>query len=134
MLPEMTSTMRTAVGKNSLVSYANNWSILFLLITVNLLDNAVTIHTATVSPIWTSLLSGLQSPLAVSGQTISQIVEDNNPRKIREMKETALYWVGKDGSPFTIKFPLLLDTEGYFGAIGPYFNLEKVRSLAYQPA
>lgn len=48
------------------------------------------------------------------------------------MKETALYWVGKDGSPFTIKFPLLLDTEGYFGAIGPYFNLEKVsHHLAY---
>ena len=92
------------------------------------LDDGATIHTTTDSPVWSSLLSGLQSPLAVTRQTISKIAEDNNPRRVREMKETALYWVGKDGLPLTIKFPLLLDTEGYHGAIGPYFNLEKVRS------
>lgn len=95
--------------------------------TVGIDDDGVTIHTAVESPLWSSLLAGVQSPGAVTKHTISNIVEDNNPRRVRDMKETALYWVGKDGSPLTIKFPLLLDTEGYHGAIGPYFNLEKVR-------
>jgi hypothetical protein len=113
-----------------MVSSANGWPFFFPLMNVGLVDDSddVTIHTTAKSPVWSSLLSGLQSPLAVSQNTISKFVEDNNPRRVREMKETALYWVGKDGSPLTIKFPLLLDTEGYFGAIGPYFNLEKVRS------
>jgi hypothetical protein len=89
-------------------------------------DNAI-IHTTAHSPIWSSLLSGLQSPLAVDRSTISKFVITNNPRRVREMKDTALYWVDEDGSPLVIKFPVLLDTEGIFGAIGPYFNLEKVR-------
>lgn len=82
----------------------------FYLITAGIDDFGVTVHTAAESPVWSSLLSGLQSPLAVNRETISEFVEDNNPRRVREMKETALYWVGKDGSPLTIKFPLLLDT------------------------
>ena len=53
-------------------------------------------------------------------------MDENNPRRVRDMKETALYWVGEDGLPLTIKFLFLLDTEGYRGAIGPYFNLREV--------
>ena len=68
------------------------------------LDDNIVVHTTSHSPLVTSLLSGLKSPLAVKSleETISRFVIGNNPRKVHDMKDSSLYWVGTDGSPITI--------------------------------
>lgn len=74
------------------------------------------------TPLQTSLLSCLRSPTTLMPELISDIAEDNNPRRVKSEKENTAYWVQKDGTPVLI-FPAVLDTQGKYGRTGPYFNM-----------
>jgi hypothetical protein len=65
----------------------------------------------------------LRSPTTLTPELISDIAEDNNPRRVKSEKENTAYWVQKDGTPVLISFPAVLDTQGKYGRTGPYFNM-----------
>lgn len=129
----ITSLFVEKIGTHVVKDIVKNATVVKDIIKEEDLDDNVVVLATPQSPLSTSLLSGLQSPIAVKElkETIARFVPGNNPRIVREMKDSALYWVGPDGSPLTIKFPLLLDTQGQFSAIGPYFNLEKVITILH---
>jgi len=51
------------------------------------------------------------------------VAEDNQPRQLAFMPDTADYFVDNDGQPILLVFPAELDFEGKYSRAGSYFNL-----------
>jgi hypothetical protein len=75
------------------------------------------------TPLYRSL-ECLKHPSCVSTTWIDAISEVNNPRALNHVpyKDGSLHWVDNDNQLLNMAFPAVLDLEGRFSKIGPYFN------------
>ena len=56
---------------------------------------------------------------------------ENSPRPLKTTpyNDGASYWVDKENELLTMSFPAVLETDGKFSKIGPYFNLAREREI-----
>jgi hypothetical protein len=75
-------------------------------------------------PLYRSLEECLKHPSCVSTAWIDAISEVNNPQALNHApyKDGSLHWVDNDNQLLNMDFPTVLDLEGEFSKIGPYFN------------
>lgn len=78
------------------------------------------------SALYDALLECSKSIEATSPARIELLAEANNPRPL---SDGALYWVDNKGKPLSFKFPALVDLEGQFSRLDPYFNLDGAKSV-----
>jgi hypothetical protein len=78
------------------------------------------------SLLYLSLQEALKHPSCVSDKWIDSIGDfTNNPRPLRypPYNDGAHYYVDRQQKPLSMAFPAVLDLNGKYGKIGPYFNL-----------
>lgn len=73
------------------------------------------------SALYDALLECARSVEAASGERTNLLAKANNPRRLPDY---AYYWVDKNGEPLRFKFPALIDLQGRFSRLDPYFNLD----------
>lgn len=78
------------------------------------------------SALYDALLECTRSVEAASAERIDLLAEVNNPRR---QPDGALYWVDNNGKPLRFKFPALVDLEGQFSRLDPYFNFDGAKSV-----
>jgi hypothetical protein len=76
------------------------------------------------SPLAQSLLTFSHHPNcpAVPG-FFDNVAEEDQPRRLASMPNTADYFVDNTGQPIVLVFPAQLDFEGKYSRTGTYFNL-----------
>ena len=86
-------------------------------------------HLYATSPLAQSLITLSSHPNcpAVAG-FFDNVAEDDQPRRLSFMPDTADYFVDIDGQPIRLVFPAELDMEGKFSRAGAYFNLPETVS------
>lgn len=83
-------------------------------------------HLRDTSALYDALLKCSKSVEAASAERINLLAEANNPR---HLSDGALYWVDNHGKPLCFKFPALIDLEGQFSRLDPYFNFDGAKSV-----
>ena len=76
------------------------------------------------SALYRSLEECLKHPSCVSNKWIDTIADVNNPRTLNHapFRDGSLHWVDKNNQLLNMAFPAVLDLQGKFSKIGPYFN------------
>jgi hypothetical protein len=76
------------------------------------------------SALYRSLEECLKHPSCVSNTWLDTIADTNNPRALNHApyKDGSLHWVDKNNQLLNMAFPAVLDLQGKFSKIGPYFN------------
>ena len=80
----------------------------------------------TYTPLYQSLQAAVQHPSCVSPAWIDTLADfKNNPRALHKPphNDGSLHWVNKKGNLLCMAFPAVLDLNGKYGRIGPYFSL-----------
>jgi hypothetical protein len=78
------------------------------------------------SPMFLSLQLSLEHPSCVSGPWINTIGDlKTNPRTLPTppYNDGSFHWVNRQNKLLYMAFPAVLNIDGKFGKIGPYFNL-----------
>lgn len=78
------------------------------------------------SLLYLSLEEALKHPSCVSNKWIDTIGDfSNNPKTLRysPYNDGAFYYVDQKQKPLCMAFPAVLNVDGKYGKIGPYFNL-----------
>jgi hypothetical protein len=84
------------------------------------------------SLLYLSLKAALQHPSCVSPSWIDTIADfKNNPRTLSNApyNDGALHYVDKKQKVLCMTFPAVLDLDGKYGKIGPYFSLMGERNV-----
>jgi hypothetical protein len=74
--------------------------------------------------LYRSLEECLKHPSCVSNTWLDTIADVNNPRALNHApyKDGSLHWVDKNNQLLNMAFPAVVDLDGKFSKIGPYFN------------
>ena len=95
-------------------------------------DSTTASDTSTHGPLYRSLEECLKHPHCISNKWLDEVsTVDNSPRPLKTApyNDGASYWVDKDKDILTMSFPAVLETDGKFSKIGPYFNLAREREI-----
>ena len=82
--------------------------------------------------LYRSLEESIKHPSCVSNEWIDTIGDlKNNPRLLnyQPYNDGAFYWVDKNNQLLHMAFPAVLDIEGKYSKLGPYFNLMGERDI-----
>ena len=83
-------------------------------------------------PLYQSLEECLKHPRCISNKWLNEVSDvQNSPRTLKNApyNDGALYWVDEDNNLLSMAFPAVLETDGKFSKIGPYFNLAGDREI-----
>lgn len=78
------------------------------------------------SNLYKSLEAAIEDPYSVSNEWLDTIAEfKNNPRVINNgpYKDGSFHWVNKNDDVLCMAFPAILEMNGKYTKVGPYFNL-----------
>ena len=95
-------------------------------------DSTTASDTSNHGPLYRSLEECLKHPRCISNKWLDEVsTVDNSPRPLKTApyNDGASYWVDKDNDILTMSFPAVLETDGKFSKIGPYFNLAGEREI-----
>lgn len=74
----------------------------------------------------------MKHPRSISNKWLEEVVDvENSPRVFKNApyNDGALYWVDKDNELLSMNFQAVLESDGKFSKIGPYFNLVGDREM-----
>ncbi|KAG1869159.1 hypothetical protein C8R48DRAFT_771323 [Suillus tomentosus] len=78
----------------------------------------------TKTPLYRCLQAYMSSSGALTAEVCDSVPFANNPRPMSiQMGDKAEYWADKDGDLLVFKFPAILDVNGMYTRIGPYFGM-----------
>ena len=89
-------------------------------------DSTTASNTSSHGPLYKSLEECLKHSRCISNKWLDDVTNiQNSPRPLKNApyNDGALYWVNKDNELLSMAFPAVLETDGKFSKIGPYFNL-----------
>ena len=82
--------------------------------------------------LYQSLEECLKHPCCISNKWLDEVSNvQNSPQALKNApyNDEALYWVDEDNNLLSMAFPAVLETDGNFSKIGPYFNLTGDREI-----
>lgn len=95
-------------------------------------DSTTASNTSVHGSLYRSLEECLKHPRCISTEWINEVADvPNSPRTLKNApyNDGALYWVDKDGELLSMSFPAVLESDGKFSKIGPYFNLAREHEI-----
>jgi hypothetical protein len=76
------------------------------------------------TPLYHCLQAYVTTPGALTAEVCDSVPFANNPRPMSmQMGDKAEYWADTDGELLVFKFPAILNVNGMYTRIGPYFGM-----------
>lgn len=76
-----------------------------------------------------ALLACVAEPDAASTELLLTLATTNNPR-FWDSNNRSEQWCDKNGRPFTMRFPAILEPEGRHSRLDPYFSLPALKQVS----